>query len=226
MVAEGHTGPTEIANMEHRPFTDDLDFLEHEVAWVAAKCQTLAAVKDHEEDEKQHAHRPQSCCRRQNSAEGEVPEDLASLRQFEDDVRVEIDARIASTEAAGVSLGLKKLVRDLDLDDADRSTLILALIPCLGTRATEPLERVGTYALVGGIASEVVAVFCGFGFRDRLCRLRFSSEHKLVRAGLVTADTADDADPGDWPNTSIKLTAKGFTALTGLSPASAEATDE
>ena len=203
--------------MEHRPFENDLDYLEHEVAWVGARCRHLAAVKDHEDDEQQHAHRPKSCCRRQNTAEAEVPANLASLKQYEDDVRCEIDARIAATEATGVTLGLQVLVQALDLDDADRNCLILCLIPCLGTRATEPLERVGTFAQIGAIAAEVVAVFCCFGFRDRLCRLRFSTGHKLVQAGLVTADTADDAAPGDWPNTSIKLTPKGFTALTGLS---------
>ena len=196
------------------------------MAWVGARCRHLAAIRDHEEDEQQHAHRPKSCCRRQNTAEAEVPATLATLKQYEDDVRTEIDARIAATEAAGVTLGLQVLVRELDLDDADRSTLIMVLIPCLGTRATEPLERVGTFAQIGAIASEVVAAFCGFGFRDRLCRLRFDSRHKLVRAGLVTADTADDAPPGDWPNTSIKLTPKGFSAITGLSLEPHQATAE
>lgn len=203
--------------MEHRAFENDLDFTEHMVAWVGARCRYLAAVRDHDEEQQQHAHRPRSCCRRQNTAESEVPENLASLKQFAEDVRTEIDARIAATEAAGVTLGLQSLVRELDLDDADRNTLLLALIPCLGTRATEPLERVGTFGQIGSIASEVVAVFSGFGFADRLRRLRFTSEHKLVRAGLVVTDTSDDAPPGDWPNTSIKLTAKGFTAITGLS---------
>jgi len=202
--------------MNHRPFTDSLDHMEHEVAWISARCRRIAAEREHEEDELQHAHRAKSCCRRQNSAEGEVPANLATLKQFEDDVRFEVDARVAATEATGVTLGLQQLVRELELDEADRNTLILALIPCLGSRATDSLEKIGTYALVGGIASEVVAVFCGFGFSERLRRLRFSTEHKLVRAGLVTSDTADDAAPGEWPNTSIKLTPKGFTALTGL----------
>lgn len=213
--------------MNLRPFENDPDYLAHEVeGWVSARCRRIAAEREHEEDEQQHAHRPKSCCRRKNSAEAEVPANLASLKQYEDDVRCEIGARIAATEAAGVTLGLQKLVRDHELDDADRSTLILCLIPCLGTRATDPLERIGSYAQVGGIASEVVAVFCCFGFRDRLCRLRFDSRHKLVQAGLVTSDTDDDAPPGDWPNTSIKLTPKGFTALTGLALAPTEATDE
>lgn len=212
--------------MNHRPFTDSLDHLEHEVAWVEARCRHLAAVKDHAEDEQQHANRPKTCCRRKNSAEAEVPENLATLKQFEEDIRLEIDQRMATTEAAGVTLGLQVLVRELDLDDADRNTLILCLIPCLGTRATEPLERVGTYAQVGAVASEIVVIFSGFGFADRLRRLRFDSKHKLVQAGLVKTDTADDADPGDWPNTSIKLTPKGFTALTGLSVAPNQATDQ
>ena len=212
--------------MEHRPFENDLDLMEHEVAWVEARCRHLAAVKDHEADAEQHAHRPRSCCRRTNTAEAEVPANLATLKQFEADVRCEIDFRIVATEATGDTLGLQVLVQELDLDDADRSTLVLALIPCLGTRATDPLERIGSYAQVGGIASEVVAVFCGFEFRDRLCRLRFDSRHKLVRAGLVTSDTDDNAAPGDWPNTSIKLTTKGFTALTGLSLTPNQATDE
>ncbi len=202
--------------MEHRPFTDDLDFLEHEVAWVQARCRHLAAIRDHEEDEQQHVHRPRTCCRRRNSAEAEVPEDLASVKQCEEDIRFEIDARIAATEAAGITLGLQVLVREHDLDSADRNTMLLVLLPTLGTRATDLVEQVGSYALTGAVAAETAAVFNQFGFSARLKRLRFSTEHKLVRAGLITADTADGADPADWPHASLKLTGKGFTAMTGL----------
>jgi hypothetical protein len=88
----------------------------------------------------------------------------------------------------------------------------------VGTHAADPLERVGGYALTGCVCAAVVARFCEFGFRERLTRLRFDSIHKLVAAGLFTGDLDDDAAVGEWPTCSIKLTAKGFAALTGLPP--------
>ncbi len=134
----------------------------------------------------------------------------------EEELRASIDARIAATEAAGVNLGLQQVVREHDLDDADRSTLLLALVPCVGTHAADPLERVGGYALTGCVCAEVVARFCEFGFRERLTRLRFDSTHKVVAAALIKGDLDDEASPGEWPTCSIKLTNKGFVALTGL----------
>lgn len=79
--------------------------------------------------------------------------------------RTEFDARIAATEAAGRTLGLQQVVRDFDLTDAaDRNTLLLCLVPCVGTRATDPLERIGGHALVGAIAPG----------RTEVAQLRFS----------------------------------------------------
>jgi hypothetical protein len=202
---------------EFKPFSDDVELLEAEAVWIVARCRHIAAVRDHEADDLHHAHRKiMSCCRRRNSAEGEIPPSLGAMHQEEQDIRHEIDARIAATEAAGTPPALVRIVRELDLDFSDRNTLLLALIPVVGTRATDPLEQIGGFALVGAVTGEVAAAFNEWGFRDRLIRMRFDSRHKLVRSGLITADVADDAAPGDWAAVSLKLTARGLAALAGI----------
>ena len=200
------------------PFTDDLEFLEQEIAWVTLRSTRLATIKDQAEDAKSTRHRTPTWGKPKNTAEVQVPADLDAMLAEEQALRASIDARIAATEAAGVSLGLQKLVRDLGLLSAERSVLILALVPCVGTRAVDPLERIGGYALAGAINCDVAARFCEFSFRDRLTRLRFDSAHKLVAAGLIKGDLDDDAAAGEWPTCSIKLTAQGFAAMTGLPP--------
>ncbi len=200
-----------------KPFTDDLDFLEQEVAWVEIRAKRLATIKEQVEDAKSTRHRGPTWGKPNNTAEVQVPpSDLDAMLAEEQAVRAAVDARSEATEVAGVTLGLQRLVRDHDLDDADRGTLLLCLVPCVGTRATDSLERIGGFALTGCVSAEVVARFCEFGFRDRLMRLRFDSQHKLVAAGLIKGDLDDDAGAGEWPTCSIKLTAKGFSALTGL----------
>ena len=199
-----------------KPFTDDLEFLEQEIAWVEIRAKRLATIKEQAEDAKSTRHRSPTWGKPNNTAEVQVPSDLDAMMAEEQAVRAALDARIAATEASGVTLGLQKLVRDHDLDEADRSTVLLCLVPCVGTRATDSIERLGGYAITGCVSAEVVARFCEFGFRDRLVRLRFDSTHKLVQAGLIQGDLDDDAGCGEWPTCSIKLTNKGFVALTGL----------
>jgi hypothetical protein len=201
---------------EITPFADDLEFLEQEVAWVTLRSTRLATVKDQAEDAKSTRHRAPTWGKPKNTAEVQVPSNLDAMLAEEQALRDALDARIANTEASGVTLGLQKLVRDHDLDDTDRNTLLLCLVPCVGTHAADPLERAGGYALTGCVCAEVVARFCEFGFRERLTRLRFDAQHKLVQAGLIKGDLDDDASAGEWPTCSIKLTAKGFAALTGL----------
>ena len=199
-----------------KPFTDDLEFLEAEIAWVTLRSTRLAQAQQQQEDAASTRHRSPVFGRARNTAEVEVPTDLDAMLAEEQALRATIDDRIASTEAAEVTLGLQKLVRDLDLDTADRSTLLVCLVPCVGTRATDSLERLGGYALTGCVSAAVAARFAEFSFRDRLTRLRFDSQHKLVAAGLILGDLDDDASAGEWPTCSIKLTNKGFVALTGL----------
>ncbi len=200
------------------PFADDLDFLEAEIAWVTLRSTRLAQMQQQRDDAASTRHRAPTLGRPKNTAEVQVPADLDAMQAEEQALRASIDARIAATEASGVALGLRRLVRDFDLDETDRSTMLLALVPTVGTHASDPLERVGGYALTGCVSAEVVARFCEFGFGDRLRRLRFDSNHKLVAAALIKGDLDDAAAAGEWPTCSIKLTAQGFAAVTGLPP--------
>ena len=199
-----------------KPVTDDLEFLEQEIAWVGIRATRLATIREQVEDAKSTRHRSPTWGKPNNTAEVEMPSYIDAMLADEQEVRADLDARIKATEASGLTLGLQKLVRDHDLDNADRSTLLLCLVPCVGTRAADPLERVGGFALTGCVSAEVVARFCEFGFRERVTPLRFDSQHKLVQAGLIKGDLDDDAAAGEWPTCSIKLTNKGFAALTGL----------
>ena len=200
----------------NEPFIDDLDFLEAEIAWVTLRSARVGQAQQQRDDAASTRYRKAVWRRPNNTAEVEVPSDLDAMLAEEQAARAALDARIKATEASGVTLGIQKLVRDHDLDDADRSTVLLALVPCVGTRATDSIERLGGYAITGCVSAEVVARFCEFGFRDRLVRLRFDSTHKLVQAGLIKADLDDDASAGEWPSCSIKLANKGLVGITGL----------
>ncbi len=197
-------------------FADDLEFLKQEIAWVTIRSTRLAAIEDQLEDAESTRHRSPTWGKRKNTAEVEVSSDLDAMLAEEQAFRSALDARIEATEAAGITLGLQHLVREHDLDDADRSTLLMCLMPCIGSRAAAPLERVGGYALTGYVSAEIVARFSEFGFGDRLRRLRFDSQHKLVQAKLIKGQLDDDADAGEWPTCSIALTNRGFATMTRL----------
>jgi len=208
-----------MPTLNPRPYANSIDHLRDEVeGWVTARCHHLAAKKELAEAEVPPTGNISVVGRGEATATEELRRRIVQLAVAEANVRAEIDARIAVTEATGIDLCLVRTCRDHGLDDVERACLLLTLVQTVGVYAVEPLERVGPYGFgIGDICPDLLARYCELPFSEKVgLRLRFGAEGRLVRAGLVVVDVGRTAYPADWPSASLKLTTKGFNALTGL----------
>ena len=202
-----------------RPFASSIDLLQAEIeGWVTARCHHLAAKKELAEAEAPPTFNITAIGREEATAHEEMRRRIAKLAVAEANIRVEIDARIEASKDSGIDLGLIRTCRDHGLDDVERAALLLCFTQTVGVYAVEPLERVGPYGFgIGDICPDLLARYCELPFREKVgLRLRFGAEGRLVRAALVGVDVGRTAFPADWPTASLKLTTKGFNALTGL----------
>ncbi len=202
-----------------RPFANSIELLQAEIeGWVTTRCHRLAAQKELAETQSPPTGRISVVGRDEPTANEELRRRIAQLAVAEANIRAEIDARIEATEAAGIGLGLVRTCRDHSLDDVERACLLLCFTQTYGVYAVEPLERVGAYGFgVGDATLDLLARYCELPFHEKVgLRLRFGAEGRLVRAGLVVVDVGRTSYPADWPSASVKLTTKGFNALTAL----------
>lgn len=209
----------------HRPYANSIELLQAEIeGWIVARSHRLLAEKDLAEAQVPATAKITVVGRGEPTATEELHRRLALLRVAEAHIRAEIDARIDASKATGIDLGLVRVTRDLDLDDVERSVLLLTVIQAIGADVAEPLERFSSFSFgFGDVPLTLVAQFCGVNFAERVgLRLRFCAEGRLVGAGLVVVDLGPSAYPSDWPSASLRLTTKGFNELTGLQVRDAE----
>lgn len=202
-----------------RSFANSIELLQAEIeGWVTTRCHRLAAQKELDEAQTPPSGHIAVVGRDEPTANEELRRRIAQLAVAEGNVRAEIDARIEATKATGIDLGLVRTCRDHDLDDVERAALLLGLTQTYAVYAVEPLERIGAYGFgIGDITPDLLARYCELPFHEKVgLRLRFGAEGRLVRAGLIAVDIGRTSYPADWPTASLKLTSKGFNALTGL----------
>ena len=206
-----------MTDLHARPFANSIELLQAEIeGWVTARSHRLVAEKELVEAGVPPTNHITSIGRREATAQEELRRRLALLTATETNIRAEIDSRIEATEATGIDLGLVRTCREHDLDDVERNALLLCFVQAVGGSAVEPLEGVGLYGF-GDVSPDLLGRYSELDFAERLSlRVRFAGDGRLVRAGLVAVDVGRTAYPADWPTASLKLTSKGFTALTGV----------
>ncbi len=141
---------------------------------------------------------------------------IARLAAAEDNLRKQIDARIAATEAAGRVLPLCALRAQFKLDDVEAHALLLATVPCLGLDLYETMSSIGQFGCsLMSVSPEILAVFDGLNLAGRvLLREQLDDAGKLVQAGLVEADWNDERVSDFW-SAGIHLTEKAYCQLVG-----------
>ena len=207
-----------------RPYTNDAEYLEHLALGVKARAYHLGAVikarRDAEDDPDVGLTVVGT-----NKANGGR---LARLAAIDERVWAEIDARRKATREAGVILGLDALCNEHDLDEVERGTLILAIIPCLGLDLFDMLGEVASFSFaLMSITPEMVAQFAGLDLAARVELIdRLGPTGRLVQAGLVEVDHRDGERLQEFWSSGIFLTESAFGRITGCESRRAEGADQ
>lgn len=200
------------------PYADDLEYVEHELRWVEGRLIGLSAK----------ARVEGGGTSRQTSGWGasDVDEQL-SIRQRRArakaalesaaHLRVEIDARLAATREAGMTLGLDLLCTTHGLDDFERTILILASAPVFSRRFDQLYDDMVEDTRTCGLAVESIFNFCELDFRDRILRRSaFEISSPLVRNELLTLDVnARLSAPKELLDATIEVSSGALAIILG-----------
>ncbi|GMV27625.1 MAG: hypothetical protein AMXMBFR58_36560 [Phycisphaerae bacterium] len=202
------------------PFKSNADFVEQELLWVRARCRYLGVLREIEADaDTRVARRPVTVVGDEElTGTSEQRRRAASLKAIEEGLRRELDSRMAITRQAGIALGLDRVCDAHGLDAVERSALLLALAPCIGTYWLDEMAAIGPHGFgLGSATVEIIAAFNEATFEQRLGFARYiNGSSSLVKAGLVVVEPGRTAYPADWPQATVTLTSKGFAAITGV----------
>ena len=197
---------------------DALHHLTDEVAWLHARCRRVIAQREANQEPPARSLRvvgkPADCC-------------VEARRTDEDLLRRTLDAKLEARRAMGQPLPLDKLCGDHDLGPTERMAILLAVLPCISVEASEVLGEIGPSGFaIGSPSPEILARVLELDVRGQLeLRRTFAPDSPLMVAGLVEFDLGRDGLPDDFPTAAIRLTAKGWTALTGLPAGDEEASE-
>jgi len=210
-----------VVNSEDRgaakPFKDDIDYLQDEARWVHARARHLGAVAAARADAEDE-HVSGLSLAGEDRLDHEARAKIARLAATEDNLRSEIDARLAASRDADVLLGLDRLCNRHDLDQIDRHLLLLTMLPAMGLELAELLGGVGTFGFsICSITPELTAVVLQMELAGRIdLRQRLQPDGKLVKAVLVEVeDRPTDRVQDFWTN-GVFITESAFTVITGV----------
>lgn len=201
------------------PFDDDLDYIQSEVHWAAAKCHRIGAQRalaklGHGNDADDDHDRTDDDDRKAD----QIRQRLRRHQKAEHDLRAEIDARIDATRSAGVVLALDHLCASCGLDELERQILILLSIPCLSGTMGTALDDIDDEFRAGGFATvDSTLTFLEVSLADRVrLRARFRQKGALVRADLVRTDCPSRLiGAEDILRATLRMAPRAFCALVG-----------
>ena len=197
-----------------KPFQDDIEYLEHELAWIETRARKIYVTRGL----KAVAGAPEDGSYQPIKAEPEVirtrHEELVTQEQH---LRDEIDARLAATWAARTRLGLDQLQEAHHLNEFERQVLLLAIAPVL----QPAIEDVWSGACrVAHLTVGSIFTLLELDLRQRVeHREYFSPERVLVGAGLIELGGGPDPDPEELAEAVVRITSKAFNIMLGHSEA-------
>lgn len=198
------------------PFASDLAYLQEELNWIEARSRRLMLVhkveafegRKEEEDSDYYEDEPID----------ELQEKIQIDFEREQGMRQQIDARLAMHFEAGQPLALDRLCQLYDLDDFERTVLLLAVSPCFSRTFDSmlgKLEKTDYYS--HDLNVEVVFNFCRLSFIERIeHRSYFSPTSSLLANDLISISMDRRySSPRDLLNATIQITHRTFSYILG-----------
>jgi len=197
-------------------FLNDIEYLESEVSWVRARCKRIEAERRLGEAEADQEARGVIGSSTKTSGK-ELRRRLPTLRQAENELRNQIDARLAANRDRGPELGIEHLRLCHGLSEFERLLLLLAGVVALGT-SDDVLEGVNLRGFYGGSLSPATLwQFAELPLAGCIkSRLAFLPTAPLLACGLITLDIGVVSTPANLPTAHVEITASAFAAVLGI----------
>jgi SpoVK/Ycf46/Vps4 family AAA+-type ATPase len=200
------------------PYESDLQYLEDELEWIELRCKriiTQRIIKDLSADEETGVYYNQSYYGGYDQSIEALKATRDSLEKRERKLRLRIDSRLGVNHQAGQPVALDQLVEMYDLNEFERTVVLLAASVTFSRRFVQLYGRIwnGYEALV----VETVFSFCELSFAERIQHLKeFSQSNTLFRNELVTLNLgARIQSPQELLDAQLRISNRTFDFVVG-----------
>ena len=202
---------------------NDVEYLELEAKFLVAKAARAEAERGQAEGKTQT--RRDTIGVKPTTASKDMERRIAALRDAEDQLRHQIDQRVAVTTATGKTLGIDALVTEFKLNAVERTAILLSTLVCLGQKYEDAINRVAEPAFSRSLSPQGLWSYLGLGFAERIAaRACFQPTSPLLKHGLVTLTMGHSATPYELRECDIGITQMAFDRVLGL-PATGKKAD-
>ncbi len=197
------------------PFADDLHYVQHELRWVRARAGRIGA-----ENALERLERDEPTSRR-FAADEPSPRALLHrarrAREEEDELRAEIDARLAAHREQAEPLALDVICERCGLDELERTVLLLAAGPCVSQEFEALYERLGAEEGFSCLTVEAAFAFAELSLAERIeQRGIFGTRAPLQQQDLATVGMRQRwTSAKDLLTAEIELSGRTFAFLVG-----------
>jgi SpoVK/Ycf46/Vps4 family AAA+-type ATPase len=193
-MSQPNTKPPPIQQALFLPFSDDLEYAQEELRWVKARSERLAIEHEMREAETEQFKGARN--RHRFNVDEDSPKRLAQqhakwIRQ-EERLRTELDERLRGHRADGsFTLALDQLVENCNLDDFERTLVLLAMAPCFSKRFEHLYGQISGEGYGTELTVHVACEFAGLDLRERIVRRQTFSSTSALRANDILSVNLD-----------------------------------
>jgi hypothetical protein len=200
------------------PFPDDLHCALARVEWISARCKRLDADARLREAEQDTRPIRGTVGVSEKTIAREYRRRLPALREAEDALFNENEARLALNRDRGPTMVIDQMVKEFGLNEFEVTTLFLAVVPTLGHDHAEVLTGLSAYGFSGNaLTVEAAWTFCELTPAQRLkAGASFLPSGALLRHGLVVMGYHTNSTPANLPGAIVEVSSAAFARLVGL----------
>jgi len=201
----------------HKPYRDDLTYLDEELHWIETHCRCLVTRKKLAAASNKVDDFDFASDRYNEDDPRQLKKRLKVLQADADDLREHIDGRLVAHREAGKSLALDAICEEYELDGFERTVVLLAAAPAFSRRFDEIYGETDSKGYSSGLTVEVVFEFMELPFAERIDRrAAFAPGAKLVGCDLIKVEWGHRyTSPKDLLGTDIDITPRTFAAILG-----------
>ena len=197
------------------PYATDLAYIDEELQWMQARGGRIVAERrlNGRSDARMGRHNG----REESDSPRVLERRVRTLGEQERRVRRNIDHRLRAHRATDKELALDTICRVHELDDLERTIILLAAAPCFSRRFGELYEALNDAGYGNDLSIEAIFNFAELGFTDRIDRRStFAPDGRLVSNDLVAVEFSGRYNsPKDLLGTDVNITTRTFAAILG-----------
>ena len=198
------------------PFANDCDYIAAEIGYMAAKANRIGAEREAKQQPRSYGTR-RVLGPLESTETKEHRRRIAGLKLTEDELKADLDARLAINRSNGPALGLDAVCDHHDLNAFERAVLLVTSIVACGEHYADLLDPATRRGMMGGATAEDCWQLMEMPLADRVqSHLSFLPTARMMAAGLISVRLGAESTPSSLSGAVVEVTSPAWAAIVGL----------